>query len=115
MKIVAAACRSRDGKVHYLPIPARHHDVIWAMRDAGYTAADCHDQGFLTDMDLYVDRVTAKHIARNADQLLAHRDSGGVLLFSEEVWEGRYVPDNIGDCSATLQKAYGFLNPCDQM
>lgn len=115
MKIVAAACRSLDGKVHYLPQPARHHDIIWAMREQGYSVRDCHDQGFLTDMDQYVDRTTAKVIARNADQLLAHRDNGGVLLFSEEVWEGRYVPSDLASRSETIKRAYQYVDPNDQM
>lgn len=115
MKIVAAAIRSQDGEVHYLPIPARHHDIIWSMRDQGYAARDCHDQGFLTDEGQYVDRLTAKTIARNAGQLIEHRDNGGMLLFSEEVWEGRYVPEDISDRSPTIKAAYQYVDPNDQM
>lgn len=43
------------------------------------------EQGFLTNEDDFVDRVEAKKIAREADQLL-DRASPLKYLFSEDLW-----------------------------
>ena len=59
-------------------------------------------------------RLVGKVIARNAGQLIAHRDCGGDKLFSEEVWEGRYMPPDISERSDKIKQAYQYVDTLDQ-
>lgn len=90
MRIKAAAIKSRDGVVHSLPPPNRHHNIIKLLRQSNplYTVLDTKEQGFITDDDVFVDRYQARIIATAANQLLPLRDNGyvGDQLFSEDVW-----------------------------
>ncbi len=83
--IVAVAIR-QDGSTFTLPRPARHHQVIYDMVVLfGLTPPIKGEQGFITDEGTFVDRVTAKDIARSHGQLLP-RASHLPELFSEDVW-----------------------------
>jgi hypothetical protein len=89
--IVAAAIRS--GKlVCSMPAPARHHDVMYAMADAGLPITrEAAEQGFLTATGQFATRREALGIAENAGQHLARYDDGytgyqGPELFSEDLW-----------------------------
>lgn len=83
--ITGVAIRLRDGTVHSLPKPARHHQVMHAvlgrnleLRRAGYV------QGFVTDGGDFLDRYEARDHAVACRQVLAHRV--GLGLFSEDLW-----------------------------
>jgi len=83
--IVAAAIRSGD-RTWSLPAPARHCDVIRVVRrDVNTTPLDvcCHNQGFLTSADRFVDRREAEDIARLAGQVT---HLVGSVLTSEDLW-----------------------------
>lgn len=86
MKIVAVALRDRTGKVHTLPSPNRHHNVINMMYAEGLRGKDFHEQGFLTSDGTYVDRREARKIADAANQCIPERDYEMAELFSEDVW-----------------------------
>ena len=86
MEIESAAIMSAvDGKVHSVPKPGRHHDVIALMVALGYDKPIRGEQGFLTNTGLFVRRVPAKNIAREAGQLL-DTEMGHRRLYSEDVW-----------------------------
>lgn len=87
IRIVCAALRHTEtGEIIWLPAPARHHNLFREIPD--YVASDefaKYEQGFLTNADDFVDRVEAKRIAREANQLL-DRASKLKYLFSEDLW-----------------------------
>jgi hypothetical protein len=88
--IIAAAIRLGDATVS-LPRPARHHDVLRAIR-AVAPDADMHhpdQQGFLTDDGVFLGRVAAmEHVKfSNTDSSSIWRDPPrGDELFSENLW-----------------------------
>ena len=87
VRVVAAAIRTPDGVVHFLPAPARHHHVL----QAASTSRDwVEEQGFVTNDGCFVDREAAMVIARKAGQLIRDesdpRRYQGPLLFSEDLW-----------------------------
>lgn len=93
-----AAIKHNDGRMWWLPRPARHADIIRSMKDGklmprvpGIIGDRCIDgiseftQGFLTGNGKFVDRRRALVIARKAGQLR----TGLVLsnnLTSEQLW-----------------------------
>jgi hypothetical protein len=74
-----------DGKIHALPKPARHPNVIKMMVQLGYPTPILGEQGFITSDGVFVNRLEAKVIAKAANQLLP-RASKLDQLFSEDVW-----------------------------
>lgn len=86
-RIEAAAIRSLSCFVISLPRPARHHDVIAAMRAADFTPTDIHSaaQGFVTSAGRFVNRREGVLIAQAAGQLL-RKSAPADELFSEDVW-----------------------------
>jgi len=83
-QIIRAACRWRGG-VWSLPAPNRHHNVLTFMYEmmANQRAGLEAEQGFLTDLGRFVDRVQALRVARDAKQCEPDtRDE----LFSEDLW-----------------------------
>lgn len=86
--IVGVALRTQDGVVVSLPKPARHHNVIHQMTEAGYTREQIarSDQGFVTDRGRWVRRVPAKLMAQDAGQIIRDSSGGSRELFSEDVW-----------------------------
>ena len=85
--IVCAALRHKEtGGIIWLPAPARHHNLFREIPDYVPSSEFAKfEQGFLTNEDDFVDRVEAKKIAREADQLL-DRASPLKYLFSEDLW-----------------------------
>jgi hypothetical protein len=83
--IVDCAAIKQDGKVWSIKRPARHHDIIRLMIKNGLPKPIKGEQGFVLSNGLFVDRITAKRIASNANQLLP-RASKSTLLFSEDMW-----------------------------
>ncbi len=78
------------GLVFSLPRPARHHNILHAMKECGHdTTHGANEQGFLTNEGRFVWRERAKDIAKAADQILppsAQSEYQRRELFSEDVW-----------------------------
>lgn len=87
LRIECAAIRDVDGKVWSLPRPARHHDIIKSMREAGYTGPvnDIDQQGFVLSDGRYCPRKPAACVAKAAGQLKNGEMSCSQLL-SEDLW-----------------------------
>ncbi len=84
--IVAAAIKE-NGLIHFLPMPARHHDVIRAMVKNGYPKPIKGEQGFVTIAGRFVNRNLALKIAILAGQLTMENKKGNQNdLFSEDLW-----------------------------
>jgi hypothetical protein len=85
LRVVAAAVLTRDGVIHSLPPPDRHHKIVHRLADLGHKQVEGDEQGFLLSDGRFCRRKAAKHIAREAGQLL-ERASASEELFSEDVW-----------------------------
>ena len=85
LTVETAAIRTADAKVHTLPRPARHCDIIWHCLANGYAKPLRWEQGFVLSDGSFVNRHTAKLVAYNANQLkpTASKCEG---LFSEDIW-----------------------------
>ena len=72
MRIKAAAIRTEENEVWWVPAPGRHHNVIWLMRDFGFSVGRIaySEEGFITDREEFVSRAEALAIARASGQLL---------------------------------------------
>lgn len=76
-----------EGKVHSLPRPNRHHNVIRAIAQENGVGIKGGDiQGFLTDTGRFVGRVEALRIALRAGQVLDPSNIRAGRLFSEDLW-----------------------------
>ena len=84
-KVEKAAITAEDGKVFSVDRPGRHNHVIALMVEKGYSKPIKGNQGFLLDDGTFVERIQAKEIAIQANQLLP-RASRLKELFSEDVW-----------------------------
>ena len=85
-KIIGVAIISHNGEVISLPKPNRHHNVIhYMVKELNHPTSIRGQQGFITENGTFVDRVSAKYIARFHNQLL-EREAGLEELFSEDVW-----------------------------
>lgn len=84
-RIERAALR-HDGVVYDLLPPARHHNVIWMMRDRGLPVTACSPskQGFTTSTGRFVDRKEGAAIAIAAGQIAALQWPPD--LYSEDLW-----------------------------
>lgn len=90
-RIKAAAIKTQEGEVWWAPAPARHHNVMWLMRDFGFSIGRIShsEEGFITDADEFVSRTDAMVIAKAANQLVAEHyevSQHYVELYSEWVW-----------------------------
>lgn len=83
--ITQAAIRY-NGKIYTLPRPKRHHDIIHHMAGLGFGPECMHDQGFITNHGIFVDRIEAKKIAREANQFVSTYLYGYEKLYSEDIW-----------------------------
>jgi len=87
-RVVAAAVRHEGMTFSMLP-PARHGECILLMlacrSDIDRNTTGAEEQGFVTSANRFVDRVEAKRIAAEADQLI-FRAMNLPELFSEDVW-----------------------------
>ncbi len=83
--VVAAAFQLR-GKTYHLPPPARHHNVIWLMREEGVTEDQNEEwlQGFLLSDGSFVDRKVAAAVALEAEQ--TEEIKWPPDLYSEDLW-----------------------------
>lgn len=87
-RVIAVACLTRDGRIFTLPPPARHADLIFRlMPKMGVPELEIHlcEQGFATNYNWFVSRISARHVAYYQGQLLP-RAGKTRQLFSEDVW-----------------------------
>jgi cobalamin biosynthesis protein CbiD len=90
MRIIAAAIRTKDGIVHSMSIPARHHHIIHALNSYRADHGESKllhaegEQGFLTAQGDFVNRVEAGIMAIAGRQIskLQHPPN----LYSEDLW-----------------------------
>lgn len=87
---IAAAAVCVCGLIVSLPPPARHHNIVHALRAIGVDERDGEVDAFLTSEGRFVDRHEALRIARTANQITARGHArlvdGNPMLFSEDVW-----------------------------
>lgn len=79
-----------QGKIHSLPRPNRHHDVIRMIVEAdpkvGTVLAFDDDQGFLDADGLYLNRRQALYNAQVNNQIKPGTTIRAGKLFSEDIW-----------------------------
>jgi len=85
MFITHVAIKDNNNVIHSLPKPNRHHDVIRMMAKNGADIPVAGVQGFLTDAGVFADRVEAKEIAINANQIIRESCKSN-RLYSEDIW-----------------------------
>lgn len=84
--IIGVAIIGYDGNVYSLPKPNRHHHVIHMMvKQYNHPIPINGEQGFITNEGKFVNRIEAKVIAVNNNQLTS-RAGNEEELFSEDVW-----------------------------
>lgn len=82
---IAAAAILCGQQVFSLPAPARHHDVLHEMSQAGLARSHGEmEQGFITEDGYWLRRAPALYIAEKAGQIV--RRTHPSLLFSEDLW-----------------------------
>lgn len=83
-KIDAAAIKDATGKVHTLPRPNRHHNIIGKMRDAGIECDPEEIQGFITVGGTFLTRKAAAIMAIGSGQIEKLRWPPN--LYTEDLW-----------------------------
>lgn len=89
LEIIVGVASKAYGKLYQLPKPYRHHDLLDIMfKERGGVETVCADEeGFITSLGRYVDRVEGFSIASKANQILQDRHhKGQIELYSESVW-----------------------------
>ena len=91
LKVVAAAVRSADGVIHFMPRPHRHHHTVHAlhkMRETrigdGAIIVARDEQGFVLSDGTFANRIDAAKLAIDSGQIpkLNHPPQ----LYSEDLW-----------------------------
>jgi len=86
-KPIAAAVKTADGVIHFMPPPHRHHHIVHALHresaDKGLIVAR-GEQGFVMSDATFAGRIEAAKAAIEAGQIkaLAHPPN----LYSEDLW-----------------------------
>lgn len=85
-RIVAAAIKVGEIVCMVEP-PGRHHNAFYAMSRAGFDQRiGPEQQGFITSMGRFVDRVVGLMIAVRADQIKDQKEGNPNELYSEDMW-----------------------------
>jgi len=89
IKVIAAAIKTDDGVVHFLPSPHRHHHIVHALyRPQNGVENDLivarGEQGFVMSDGTFADRIEAGKAAIGAGQINAL--SHPPRLYSEDLW-----------------------------
>lgn len=91
MRVVAAAVRTDDGVIHFMPQPHRHHHTVHALHRMlvneaceGLVTVARGEQGFVLSDGTFADRVAAAKVALDSGQIakLDHPPR----LYSEDLW-----------------------------
>jgi hypothetical protein len=88
-RVVAAAVKTEDGVIHFIPSPHRHHHVVHALHHSMSKSDSViiqarGEQGFVISDGTFANRIEAAKIALDAGQLLllSHPPN----LYSEDLW-----------------------------
>lgn len=88
-QIVAAAVKTKDGVIHTLPAPNRHHHIVHALYEmAGSKSVLIEargEQGFLLSNGTFADRVFSAGLATRNGQLKKPLIAPP-NLYSEDLW-----------------------------
>ncbi len=82
--MIKAAAIKANGKVYWVPPPGRHHNVAFKIVQETGRSVDEGIQGFITDQDIFVDRLEAATIAYKAGQV--EELSSPPHLYSNDLW-----------------------------
>lgn len=82
--ITHVAIITKDGIVHSLPKPNRHHNILNLLNDIGYSWPITGEQGFLTDTGIYLNRLDGAALALKNGQV--KKLNSPPKLFSEDLW-----------------------------
>jgi hypothetical protein len=86
-KVVAAAVKTDDGVIHFMPAPCRHHHTVHALhrenQEAGIIVAR-GEQGFVMSDGTFADRIEAGQCAIAAGQITELK--WPPKLYSEDLW-----------------------------
>lgn len=87
-EIIIAVAFKWHGLIISMPKPARHHNVIAEMFQFGLPKemGFVQNQGFITNMGRFVDRVEGFKIAKEADQIKGNVPNLTEYLISEDLW-----------------------------
>lgn len=84
-KVVAAAIKDKEGNVHSLPAPARHHNIINHMSEKNIRPGSrARDQGFIDEDGNFLDREEARLLVIKTGQ--CPKPDHSRELFSEDLW-----------------------------
>ena len=84
-ELIVCAAISQNGKVHSLPAPARHIDILSDMAARGIRPLVISVQGYITTYGRFVDRVEAFPLARKGGQI-KHGPKGPPDLYTDDLW-----------------------------
>jgi len=82
-RIAAAAIQHGKALTFSMASPARHHTIMHHLSIAGLQAMFHGEQGFITTMGRFVDRITAKRLAVESGQVETTEHDE---LYSEDLW-----------------------------
>ena len=86
-KVIAAAVKTDDGVIHFLPQPHRHHHILHAVYCESSNkglAIDGWEQGFVMSDGTFAGRIEAAKAAIKAGQIVALQHPP--KLYSEDLW-----------------------------
>ena len=84
-RAVAAAVRTEDGLIHFMPPPHRHHHTVHALhRNSGELIVARGEQGFVMSDGTFAGREEAGKAAVEAGQIAALQ--WPPKLYSEDLW-----------------------------
>lgn len=91
LKAIAAAVKTDDGVIHFMPPPHRHHHTVHAMHHALYHGSIDEglivargEQGFVMSDGTFADRVEAGKAAIKSGQIASLQHPP--CLYSEDLW-----------------------------
>jgi hypothetical protein len=88
-KVVAAAVKTDDGVIHFMPAPCRHHHTVHALHRPNNAAENDlivarGEQGFVMSDGTFADRIEAGQCAIAAGQITELK--WPPKLYSEDLW-----------------------------
>lgn len=89
--VVAAAVRSKDGVIHFMPRPHRHHHTVHALHRMmvneacdGKVIIARDEQGFVLSDGTFANRIEAAKVAIDSGQIA--KLNNPPQLYSEDLW-----------------------------
>jgi len=82
--VIKAVAAKFEGKVYWALPPASHDAVLLKIVEETGKSPEGAVQGFVTDKDVFVDRLEAVEVARKADQI--DEAKWPPFLYSDDLW-----------------------------